>query len=232
MISEERETSSQKQKQFWNSQYSKGYIYGTYPSEAAVKTASFILSGGKPNQKMKLLELGGGYGRNSIYFASQLGLDAIVADFSDRVLALGRKLAAKYGVAVNFVEADVLKGSVAILHESFYIVFHNFFIHLLDEEQRAEVYRRAANLLAPDGFIVGAYLSTSDPECPKKNRDKGEGITTMLRGKRQHFFTKKEVIKELSPHFEILLFQEGCDPEKTVDSVRNTHYYFVVARKA
>ncbi len=78
-------------KRCWNDRYRQGgAIYGTEPSPAA-KLAVFkdFFNRFKPGQK--LLEIGGGYGRNAFFFASR-GMSVVSLDISDEAIKLGTSL--------------------------------------------------------------------------------------------------------------------------------------------
>lgn len=59
-------------------------------------------------RRRKALDLAGGAGRNSIYLA-QLGFDVTLVDFSSAALQKARRLAAKQGLSLNPIQADLTK---------------------------------------------------------------------------------------------------------------------------
>jgi len=216
-------------KEFWNSEFDKGAIYGLYPSETALKTATLLVKRGIVGPEFKLLEIGGGYGRNSKYFSEQLGVSVAVVDFSEKGIELGRKLVKGQLNPPKFIlgDAKILENHVE--PSSYDVVFHNFCLHLSSEEERGEIYRSVYKILKRGGLFIGSYLSVDDLDCPE--RDSEDGVTLAVKGKQQHFFTQKEIENEIGPYFSIDKINRGSDPEKIIDDVRNTEYYFLVGRK-
>lgn len=215
-------------KEYWNNIFKNGTIYGTYPSETALKAANFLIKK-QINKDSKLLEIGGGYGRNAIYFANQLKLDTTIIDISNIAIELGITLAQQYPLKPRFIQGDATRLEEYFPESSYDIVFHNFCLHLLSKSERKKIYEGTKHILKPKGFFLGSYLSTNDVDCPKIESE--EGITLKVRGKYQHFFTEAEIKKELSPYFTIDTIIESSDPEKIIDDIRNTEYYFVVGVK-
>ena len=84
----------------WNERYSEpGYAFGTTPNNFLVSVVDRIPPG-------KILSLGEGEGRNSVYLAS-LGFEVTGVDGSAVGLRKARKLAADRGVAITTVLADL-----------------------------------------------------------------------------------------------------------------------------
>jgi len=104
----------------------------------------------------RALDLGCGEGRNAVWLASQ-GWEATGVDFSGVALAKARRLADEYGVAADWVEADVLTWEPPVGRFDLIAVFY---LQLLPEQRRL-VHARAALGLAAGGtlLIVGHDLA-------------------------------------------------------------------------
>ncbi len=212
---------------YWDARYAGGYIYGIYPSETAIKTAKLLSTKNEP--RIRLLEIGGGYGRNAIYLNLQAKADATVIDFSGTATRIGKDLANSLGADVKFVNGDAFEADKIFRNEVFGIIFHNFCIHLLKNGKRIELYSKLWNLLRPGGLIIGSYLSTNDDDCPNKGQN--TPCDAKIAGATRHFFTKKEILSEISGFFKVHSITESSDPEKIIDVARNTAYFFVVGEK-
>lgn len=215
---------------FWDNEYKSGFIYGNFPSESAYKAAKYIIKSkiNKPNTV--LLEIGGGYGRNAAYFAENLKINVTVVDFSQNAINLGLSIHTGNNNPINFIKGDTKNLNNLFPDSSFDIIFHNFCLHLISPFKRKLLYKQMHKLLNDDGIILGSYLSYKDPDCPKQLIN-GSGVTVKLRGKDQHFFTRKEIRNELSGYFKILNIIESSDPEIIYNDFRNTSYYFTAAKK-
>lgn len=214
--------------EFWNSEYDKGYIYGLNPSEAAIKTVKLIKSNNIIKEGFRLLEIGGGYGRNAKYFAQQLRIPIKVVEISQRAVDLGKSFIQPWDKYVEYMLWDVRCINTISNNISYDVVFHNFCLHLLDFGNRQSIYQNISKVLKPKGWFIGSYLSVNDRDYRKEVMNNN---TMFLRGKEQHFFTQEEIINELEDNFEIALIEESSDKEIIISNVRNTTYYFVLGIK-
>jgi SAM-dependent methyltransferase len=97
----------------------------------------------------RALDLGAGDGRNAVWLATR-GWDVTAVDFSQVALDRGRALAERTGVAIDWVQADLLAWTPP--PRAFDLVCL-FFIHLPPDERR-RVYARAADGVAPGGSLL------------------------------------------------------------------------------
>jgi len=215
---------------FWNQEFSKGLIYGINPSEAAVKTVDFLKRKVVTGSEHTLLEIGGGYGRNAKYFIEQLGISTTLFDISAKAIDLAKSVTFPcLPNNLNFIQGDVNSLNLMINPESYDIVFHNFCLHLLCFSNRSKIYSNVAKVLKPGGIFIGSYLSVNDPDCPDSSFN--QELTTLVRGKEQHFFKEEEIKNELIPYFNIEEIIEGNDLELIISEMRKTVYYYVVGVK-
>ncbi|WP_426453116.1 SAM-dependent methyltransferase [Paenibacillus sp. S-38] len=80
------------------------YYWGREPNELAKRVSAFIPEGGR--QGKKLLDLGAGEGRDSVFLA-KLGFDVLAMDFSSAGLAKARRLAEEAKVSIRTLEGDL-----------------------------------------------------------------------------------------------------------------------------
>lgn len=216
--------------EFWNRKYKNHrLIYGKDPSKSAMQCARLITSRkNSEGNKVSLLEIGGGYGRNARYLAS-FGVEASVIDFSSEAIELGRRYVAEYGQKINFLKGDVRELAELLTSQKYDIVFSNFCLHIFSEDERKKIYNGIEQVLKPDGLFVGSFLSINDTDYSDDKQISPR--TKIIRGKPQHFFTIPEIKRELKDFLEVVSIKERNDPEKIIDSTRNTSYFFVVAKK-
>ena len=88
------------QQDLWNERYKqKGSVWGVAPNE-------FVADRLEGLEPCRVLDLGSGQGRNSIWMAQQ-GHAVTAVDVSDVATARGAEIAASMGVEVEFVAADL-----------------------------------------------------------------------------------------------------------------------------
>lgn len=220
---------------YWNDRYSTGgLIYGEHPSGAALQLERYLSASFSDEEPLKILEIGGGYGRNSIYLDEMgrkngLKEEITIVDISNVALTLGKKLNSLKHGSVNFVQGDVKHLNSVVKPGAYDVVFHNFCLHLFDPSERKLIYSQVREILKNGGIFAGSYLSINDPD--HLSFESSIDTTKIVRGIPQHFFTKSEIQDELSPYFRIESEEERKDPEKIISEFRDTVYFYVIARK-
>jgi SAM-dependent methyltransferase len=129
----------------------------------------------------RALDLGAGEGRNAVWLAEQ-GWDTTAVDFSEVGLAKGEELAARRGVRVNWVQADLRDYEPPAGAFDLVVVVY---IHLAAEERRGML-AAAASAVAPRGVLLVLGHDSSNIE----HGYGGPQDPTIL-------FTAEEVSKEL-----------------------------------
>jgi SAM-dependent methyltransferase len=87
---------------FWNGRFAaEGYLFGTEPNAFLAREA------GRLARSSRVLMVADGEGRNGVHLAT-LGHHVLSVDFSPVAQAKARALAAQAGVALDFLEADLL----------------------------------------------------------------------------------------------------------------------------
>jgi SAM-dependent methyltransferase len=131
----------------WNERYSASeLVWGSDPNLFVAEALRGVEPGGRA------LDFGCGEGRNAIWLA-QRGWRATGVDFSSVAIERARRLAARRGVAVRFVEADVTSWRPEVGAYALVVVAY---LQLPAGELRG-VWERAAEALEPGGqlFAIG-----------------------------------------------------------------------------
>ncbi|SDN43389.1 Methyltransferase domain-containing protein [Paenibacillus sp. yr247] len=186
-------------------------MFGEVPSDAAVKAAEIFEKRGIKT----ILELGGGQGRDTIYFA-QKGFKVHVLDYTHSGISAIKEKAQKLGLS-NSVEA--LQHDVKTplpFDDAFFegCYSHMLFCMAFTVQEIKFLAQEVNRVLKPDGINVYSVRNLSDPHF-------GTGIH---RGEKMyevggfivHFFDK-EMIEELSEGYKILQineFEEGGMPRR------------------
>ncbi len=146
----------------WDQRYSEaGYAYGIEPNDFLVEIVGRLPRG-------RALSLAEGEGRNGVFLAER-GFEVTGVDSSAVGLAKARALAAKRGVHLATVQADLAGYTIA---PRSWEVIVSIFCHL-PPPLRARLYREAVAGLTPGGALVlEAYtprqleLGTGGPKEP------------------------------------------------------------------
>ncbi len=127
----------------WNERYStRGMVWGTEPNQ-------FVAAFAVGLSPCRVLDLGCGQGRNAVWLAQQ-GHTVTGIDQSKVGIGQARRLAARQGVRVDFVLAD-LEADWTPLPEAFDLVVLSYL--QLPPETRRTVHAKAAAALAPGGKV-------------------------------------------------------------------------------
>ena len=138
-----------------------GYYWGVSPSRACFKVLEFM----PPTQPLKLLDIGCGEGKDSVFFA-RCGYDVTAFDISEAGLEKTKRLADKARVHVNTFRANILDYR---LSENFDILYSSGVLHYIKPELCSEImanYKSHVNengLIAMNVFVKKPFIG-SPPE--------------------------------------------------------------------
>lgn len=142
-------------KDMWNNRFGKEeYVYGTQPNR-------FLAEELEKLQKGRILFIGEGEGRNSV-FAAKLGWEVDAVDYSEEGRKKALKLAGENGVSIDYRLADL---NDFIPSEGNYDAVVSIYIHL-PEELRKRVHGRLISALKRGGTLI---LEAFDKEQLKYN---------------------------------------------------------------
>lgn len=147
----------------WDNVYNvEEYVYGQQPNDF-LKTNTNVLAKGK------ILCLGDGEGRNSVFLA-RLGFDVTAVDMSSIAIAKAKKLAEEHKVTVNYIHSDLNEFD---LGESWWEGIVSIFCHL-PAPLRQKIHQRIAKALTATGiYLLEGYtpkqleFKTGGPPVPE-----------------------------------------------------------------
>lgn len=122
-------------------------------------------------KKGKVLDIGGGPGRYSIYLA-QLGYDVTLVDLSDGNIEYAKKKAKEYGISIKAYQCDARDLSKLNLSEYDYVLLMGPLYHLFKVEDREKCVIEAKKHLKTGGLIFASFISVTGglnyylDECP------------------------------------------------------------------
>lgn len=141
----------------YEERYREGrYYWGITPNDLAFE----VLKAKYPTRPLKLLEIGCGEGRDSVFFAKN-GYQVTAFDLAESGIEKARRLAEVHQVEVNFFRADLRQFR---LEETYDVIYSSGVLHHIPEELREELFSNYKNHTAPGGlnamnvFVSKAYI--------------------------------------------------------------------------
>jgi len=195
-----------KERFFWDKEYENYLrIWGDNPSELAIIAVKYLKSHQLEVKYLSVLDIGCGYGRDSLYLAKHLNCCVFGIDTSQKAIEiLKNSTVDPYTKAIqfkccNFMDIDQCK---------YEIVFVSNLYQILQRKQREELRKKIAKILKPQGLLLLNNLSTNDPEEYGKGEPCPDEQNSFINNKYLHFCTREELeedfqflsIKELYEH--------------------------------
>ena len=201
-----------KQEQHWESMFSsRPEMFGATPSVAAIKSVETF----KKKKLTNILELGGGQGRDSLFFA-QSNFSVQVLDYSQSGVDSIAKQANILGLAKRItVKNHDIRKPLPFKDESFDGCFsHMLFCMAFTTKELESLSNEIHRVLKPGGINIYTVRHTEDADYGN-GIHRGEDLYE-TGGFIVHYFST-EKIKQLSAGFNILnieSFEEGTLPRK------------------
>lgn len=179
-------------------------LWGLKPDHILIDYASLVPKG-------KVLDLGIGEGRNSLFFA-KMGYEVEGVDISqtaiERCIERAKNTNLKLKAEVrNLKEIDIPEGTYSLIIAAWVL---NFF----KKTESEEIMRKINNGLKKDGFVYIGLFSLDDPGYERaKKRLEVVGENTFYSPKRDiffHYFTEDEVLS-LFADFKVIYYAKGTE---------------------
>ena len=185
------------QKELWEKKFEKKNRYGIDPCPFAVKSLKWM----KNRKTKKILDIGGGEGKDSVFFAKN-GYEVFCLDFSENAIK-----SCKENVEKNKVEDLVhptpfdISIPLNFADETFDAVFAHLSLHYFDDRTTTKIFDQIKRVLKKGGMFFVRVKSIKDPLYGRGEKI-GKDIF-LLDGHIRHFFSKDYLLGKLSG-FEIL----------------------------
>jgi len=201
-----------RQQSHWETTFAeRAAMFGTTPSRPARYAANLA---GQARSR-KILELGAGQGRDTLYFARR-GFEVTALDYSTTALATLNAEARWSGIstAVTTVCHDV-KQPLPFTSEAFDVCYsHMLYCMALTTDELEFLSQDIRRVLRPGGLNIYSARNTSDADYGKGTA-RGEDMYES-NGFIVHFFSREKVVR-LATGYEFLAleeFEEGSLPRK------------------
>jgi SAM-dependent methyltransferase len=185
-------------------------LFGTQPSYPALKAAALF----KKESAARILELGSGQGRDTLFFASE-GLQVYALDYSREAIEATTKKASSLGLPPIFVRQHDVRQPLPFPDDFFDGCFsHMLYCMALTTKELLFLSAEIRRVLKRAGLNIYTVRNTSDAHY-HTGVHRGEDLWE-VNGFIVHFFSLQKV-KDLAEGYEILNveeFEEGDLPRK------------------
>ena len=200
------------QSQYWEKNFlSKPEMFGLKPSEAAINTLKIF----KEEKVKKIVELGAGLGRDTIFFAKNL-INVEALDYSPEAIKIINKKILENKLS-NLISAKIfdIRKKLPFADSSIEACFsHMLYCMALSNSDLNNLNNEILRILKPGGINIYTVRHVKDGDYKNgihmgENLYKNDGFIV-------HFFSKEKIM-DLSKGFEILnieSFEEGSFPRK------------------
>jgi len=186
---------------YWDERYAEGgRLWGERPSELAAVAVRRLRELGPAAARLRLLDLGCGYGRDAVALWRELGLSVTGVDGAARGQAVARPAlppaAARRGAYRVAPFGDLTRGADDPAHERFDAVYSSNVYQLLDAAGRAAFRAAVRDSVAPGGLVFVSTLSIGDPEHAGRGRPVAGDPGSFVEHTYLHFCTGDELRRD------------------------------------
>ena len=182
---------------YWDDRYRDGgLLWGEQPSELAAVAIGRLRELGPAAARLRLLDLGCGYGRDALVLWRELGLSVTGVDGAARAIELARAalpVDARARVLYRIAALDDLGDGGALGAERFDVVYSSNVYHLLDPAGRAVFRAAVRDRVTPGGLVFVSTLSARDPEHHGRGRPVPGDPGSFIDHTYLHFCTRDEL---------------------------------------
>lgn len=147
----------------WAREYARTpdrYLWGTEPSELAQDVARLLPA------RARVLELGSGEGRDSVFFAAR-GLDVTGVELSGAGIDKAERLARARRVRVRWLRGDMARSRPG---GTFHLVYSCGAIHYVPRPARTHLFRRLKAITVPGGYQAHLVFTAESVYVEKGER--------------------------------------------------------------
>jgi cyclopropane fatty-acyl-phospholipid synthase-like methyltransferase len=209
----------------WDKEYkSHGRLWGKGPSILGSVAADY-LEKHRPEQRLEILDIGCGYGRDACHVAGAFDYRVTGIDTSEKAIAIARDEAAAKGLAnVEFECRDFRN----IDRDRFDVLIISNLYQLLKQKERDELRNATAKALKTGALLFLSTLSISDPEHYGQGTPVAGEHNSFDDGKFLHFCTREELIADFAFLDIQELYEQEYDEPRANGEIHH-HISWVVA---
>ena len=188
------------QRELWEKLFEKKDRYGLDPDPFAIESLKRI----EKIKAKKILDLSGGEGKHSIFFAKN-GYEVFCLDFSKRAIASCKEkvVKSKLQKLVHPIIYDITK-PLKFKDKTFDAVFAHLAVHYFDDKTTTEIFNEIHRILKVGGLFFAKVKSIKDPSYGKGKKIEKDMFDF---GHTRHFFSKEYLLSKLEG-FKVLSLKE------------------------
>ncbi len=194
----------------WEREYQNPLLVslGDEPQKALIECLKFLRrKRGVVFEGLRVLDLGSGVGKNSIYLAAK-GSRVTGLELSPTAIGISKERAAKEGVKVDFIAANIGR-PYAFPDASFDLILDIMSSNSLNEKERRTYLEESHRVLAPGGHMIMRGLCKDGDKNAKEliKRSPGRERDTYVMpemGLTERVFTREDFLTAYSPYFTVL----------------------------
>jgi len=181
---------------FWEKKYEdEKYMWGEGPSELGKITLNYLRKNKLVDEKLKILDLGCGYGRDSFHLAKNINCNVTGIDASEKAINLAKNTLEK----IKLKNVKFIKCKFEEVEGEYDIIFLSNFYQILKKNERRMIREKLKTILANLGLLFLSTLSVNDPEHFGKGKPIAGESNSYILGTYAHFCTKNELLGDF--HF-------------------------------
>jgi tellurite methyltransferase len=213
----------------WEQTYSReGKRWGDEPGELARVAVARLKTEAAGTRPLRVLDVGCGYGRDSVYMARELGAAVVGIDPAERAIELARGLAPA-GLSLEYRQAvidDVADGP-------FDAVFAANTYHVLRPPARLALAGRAPDLLLPGGLFFLSTLAVGDPQHYERGRPVAGDDESWLDGETYLHFSSSDALRREFGALRVQRLErhEFTEPHAGGTEHRHVHWLMVAQKE-
>jgi len=179
---------------YWNNKYRQSQrVWGEQPSELALLSVDYLREHQSPLKVLNILDLGCGYGRDTVYLAESINCRVTGIDISIEAIRIARESPPGKNlenIKYKCIDLNQLDDG------TFDVLLISNLYFLLRRAERKQIKDIIKTCLNPRGFIFLNALSINDPEQYGKGElVKGEA-NSYVDNAYMHFFTGEELERD------------------------------------
>ena len=206
---------------YWNKLYSKENYFGTGQTILANSAKELI----DKYSIQKILELGCGQGRDSVFFA-KYGYDVTATDISENAINFVEKLKNKHDLKnLNLFVHDTEK-SFDFLNEKFDLVYSNLALQFFDLSQLSNIFSRIYNIMNKNSFFLFSTKKPGDKYFNFGNKISNNAFE--YKGITRFFFENDQIRDILKDYFDIIFFED--DEHVNFDGTKSVWWKILVRK--
>jgi cyclopropane fatty-acyl-phospholipid synthase-like methyltransferase len=212
----------------WNGEYERlNKPWGEKPSELAVLAVEYLQKTASISNKHTVLDIGCGYGRDSLYLHEQLGCKVTGIDTATKAIELANSSRdAIRHQGVNFSCADFMK----IEAKRYNILFASNLYQLLQADERKLFRRKVTETLKQNGLLFLSAHAASDPQHYGKGTPHPSEANSFYDGKYLHLCTREELLEDFG-FLDIKMLKEHEYLEPRADGTTHHHISWILIGK-